>query len=163
MRRCASTPKASASSSRWRRPADRRSSPGYGRGRNGCPPWRRSATPRSGWTEPVGEDGPTTSATDATALVSDLLTRCTFPPPGTPLPCAVSGGADSLALLVLARAARCEVTAIHIAHGLRAGSDAEAAVVAAAACRFGARFESHRVTVAPGSNVEARARAARYA
>ena len=115
--------------------------------------------PRAGWTGPVGEEGPTTS----TALVSDLLTRCTFPAAGTPLPCAVSGGADSLALLVLARAARCEVTAIHVEHGLRAGSDAEADVVADAARRFGARFESRRVSVASGPNLEARARAARSA
>jgi len=107
----------------------------------------------------VVEESPTTP----TALVSDLLTRCTFPAAGTPLSCAVSGGADSLALLVLARAARCEVTAIHVEHGLRAGSDAEAGVVADAACRFGARFESRRVSVAPGPNLEARARAARYA
>ncbi len=74
-------------------------------------------------------------------LVADLLTRCTFPPPGSPLACAVSGGPDSLALLVLAAAAGCDVTAIHVDHGLRAGSDAEADVVAAAAAKVGARFE----------------------
>jgi tRNA(Ile)-lysidine synthase len=95
--------------------------------------------------------------------VPDLLSRCTFPPAGTALPCAVSGGADSLALLVLAAAARCDVTAIHVDHGLRAGSEAEAGVVAAAAGRFGARFESRTVAVGPGPNLEARARAARFA
>jgi tRNA(Ile)-lysidine synthase len=79
------------------------------------------------------------------------------------LACAVSGGADSLALLVLASAAGCDVTAIHVDHGLRAGSPAEAAVVQAAAARFGARFESHRVSVPAGANLEARARAARFA
>ena len=36
-------------------------------------------------------------------------------------------------------------------------------MVAAAAARFGARFESHRVSVAAGPNLEARARAARFA
>jgi hypoxanthine phosphoribosyltransferase len=76
--------------------------------------------------------------------------------------CAVSGGADSLALLVLAAAAGCVVTAVHVDHGLRPGSEAEAEVVASAAARFGARFESHRVTVVPGPNLEARARAARF-
>ncbi|MGA2473938.1 MAG: hypoxanthine phosphoribosyltransferase [Acidimicrobiales bacterium] len=96
-------------------------------------------------------------------LASDLLSRCTFPPPGTALACAVSGGADSLALLVLATSAGCEVTAIHVDHGLRAGSDAEAGVVAAAAAGLGARFESHRVSVPPGPNLEARARTARFA
>jgi tRNA(Ile)-lysidine synthase len=74
----------------------------------------------------------------------------------------VSGGADSLALLVLACAAGCDVTAIHVDHGLRDGSSREADIVAAAARRFGARFEARRVDVAPGPNVEARARAARY-
>jgi tRNA(Ile)-lysidine synthase len=97
----------------------------------------------------------------AGSFVPDLLTRCTFPPPGTPLPCAVSGGADSLALLVLATAARCTVTAIHVDHGLRPGSAAEAGVVAAAAARVGARFEGRRVTVEQGPNLEARAREAR--
>ena len=96
------------------------------------------------------------------AAVEPLLARCRFPPPGTAAACAVSGGADSLALLVLACAAGCDVTALHVDHGLRAHSAAEAHVVEAAAERFGARFEAHRVDVAPGPNVEARARAARY-
>jgi hypoxanthine phosphoribosyltransferase len=100
---------------------------------------------------------------DARSLLSELLPRCTFPPPGTPLPCAVSGGADSLALLLLAAAAGCEVTAIHVDHGLREGSAEEAGVVTAAADRVGARVECRRVSVVPGPNLEARARAARFA
>lgn len=75
----------------------------------------------------------------------------------------MSGGADSLALLVLAVHAGCTVTAVHVDHGLRPESAAEAAVVAAAAMRFGAAFRSARVEVAPGPNLEARARAARLA
>ena len=77
--------------------------------------------------------------------------------------CAVSGGPDSLALLVLAVAAELEVTAVHVDHGLRDGSAAEAQVVAQAAERFGAAFRAARVEVVPGSNLEARARAARHA
>ena len=77
--------------------------------------------------------------------------------------CAVSGGADSLALLVLAVAAGCRVTAIHVDHGLRPGSAAEAEVVRGAAERLGAGFRAERVAVSPGPNLEARARAARYA
>lgn len=64
---------------------------------------------------------------------------------------------------MLAAEAGCDVTAIHVDHGLREGSADEAGVVQAAAQRFGARFESHRVHVEPGPNLEARARAARYA
>lgn len=96
-------------------------------------------------------------------LITDLVGRCTFPPPGTPLVCAVSGGPDSLALLVLAAAAGCEVTAVHIDHGLRSGSAPEADVVAAAADRYRTGFRSERVVVADGPNLEARARAARFA
>jgi tRNA(Ile)-lysidine synthase len=95
-------------------------------------------------------------------LAAHLLERCTFPPAGTLLDCAVSGGADSLALLVLAREAGCEVRALHVDHGLRVGSDAEASVVAAAALRFGAEFSALSAPVEPGGNLEARARAARY-
>jgi tRNA(Ile)-lysidine synthase len=95
--------------------------------------------------------------------VDALLGRCQFPPPGTSLVCAVSGGADSLALLVLATAAGCEVTAVHVDHGLRPGSAAEADVVAAAASGLGAGFRAERVHVEPGPNLEERARQARWA
>lgn len=77
--------------------------------------------------------------------------------------CAVSGGADSLALLVLAVGAGCVVQAVHVDHGLREGSAAEAEVVARAARQLGAEFVSLRVEVEAGPNLEARARAARYA
>jgi tRNA(Ile)-lysidine synthase len=95
------------------------------------------------------------------AGLAPLLGRCTFPPAGSPLVCAVSGGPDSTALLALAVAAGCEVTAVHVDHGLRPGSDAEASVVAATAARLGAGFRAERVAVLPGPNLEARARAAR--
>ena len=98
----------------------------------------------------------------ADPLVAELLARCTFPAAAGPLVCGVSGGADSLALLVLASAAGCRVTAVHVDHGLRTGSADEAGVVAAAASRFGAGFRSERVAVADGPNLEARARTARH-
>ncbi len=99
----------------------------------------------------------------ADSSIPALLRRCTFPPPGTALVCGVSGGADSLALLVLAVAAGCKVTAVHVDHGLRTGSSAESNVVAAAAERFGATFRAVQVELTDGPNLEARARAARQA
>ena len=93
--------------------------------------------------------------------LADLLERCTFPPAGSALDCAVSGGPDSLALLMLAVGGGCEVTAWHVDHGLREGSADEAEVVRHAAARFGAGFRSVTAVVEPGPNLEARARAAR--
>jgi len=98
----------------------------------------------------------------ASGLLAGLLARCSFPPAGTAVDVAVSGGADSLALLVLAMAAGCEVTAHHVDHALRDGSAGESSLVAAVAERFGAGFVAHRVVVEPGPNLEARARAARF-
>lgn len=97
----------------------------------------------------------------ASPLTDALLARCRFPAAGTSITCAVSGGADSLALLALAVVAGCRVTAIHVDHGLRDGSAQEADVVAAAARRLGAAFSAERVMVPTGPNLEARARAAR--
>ena len=96
-------------------------------------------------------------------FVSDLLSRCTFPHPSTAVDCAVSGGADSVALMVLASAANLNVTAWHVDHGLRENSHTEAALVAQLATQLGAQFESRTVTVEQGANTEARARGARYA
>ncbi|MGY6502508.1 MAG: tRNA lysidine(34) synthetase TilS [Acidimicrobiales bacterium] len=74
----------------------------------------------------------------------------------------MSGGPDSLALLVLARAAGLDVTAWHVDHGHRPGSGEGEAVVAAAADTVGAAFRAVSVCVEPGPNFEARARRARY-
>lgn len=93
----------------------------------------------------------------------ELLPRCRFPSAGEPLPCAVSGGADSLALLVLAVAAGCRATAYHVDHALRAGSAEEAEVVRAAAGRVGAGFVALTIECPAGPNLEARARRARLA
>ena len=78
---------------------------------------------------------------------------------------AVSGGPDSLALLLLAAAARPgRVEAATVDHGLRAESADEAALVAGLCAKLG--VEHHTLVTdwaePPGSNVQAEARAMRY-
>jgi len=79
-----------------------------------------------------------------------------------PVVVACSGGADSLGLLVAACEVMLEPIAVHVDHGIRPGSEREADRVHAAAARLGARSHAVRAPVAPGSNLEARARDARY-
>lgn len=95
-------------------------------------------------------------------LVNGLLARCTFPGPGTEVFCAVSGGPDSMALMVLAAAHGLRVTAVHVDHSIRPGSAGDAALIAPVAAAVGATLVTHTVTVEPGPNLEARARTARY-
>lgn len=102
-------------------------------------------------------------ATPARTFGLGLLDRCWFPSPQTTVTCAVSGGADSTALLVLARLAELDVTAVHVDHGLRPESASEAGMVRDLAIQLGASFRSERVELDPGSDLEARARAARRA
>ena len=85
--------------------------------------------------------------------------------PGTKLGVAVSGGPDSLALLLLANAARPgQVEAASVDHGLRAESRAEAQMVASLCKRIGA---PHAILTIdwpkpPKSSLQAKAREARY-
>lgn len=95
--------------------------------------------------------------------IDELLARCTFPDAGTTVDCAFSGGADSTALLILAIAAGLDVTAHHVDHGLRPESSTEANRAKAIAEQLGVSIVVHRVEVAPGPNLEARARHARFA
>ena len=84
-------------------------------------------------------------------------------PEGGRLGLAVSGGPDSLAMLLLAEATipgRFEVATVD--HGLRPASAGECAMVAAVCAARGIPCSILRVTVAPG-NVQNEARKARYA
>ena len=107
------------------------------------------------------ESALSSTGVDVNDEIDRLLERCTFSSAGIDVVCGVSGGADSLALLALATAADLVVTAVHVDHGLRPGSDHEAQVVSAAARRFGARFKPERVELDAGGDLEQRARLAR--
>ncbi|WP_437607143.1 tRNA lysidine(34) synthetase TilS [Sorangium sp. So ce834] len=81
--------------------------------------------------------------------------------------CACSGGPDSTALLhvlaMLRRRIGHEVVAHGVDHGLRPEAAAELAIARDLAERLGVPYSSTRVDVAPGANLQARARAARFA
>jgi tRNA(Ile)-lysidine synthase len=79
-----------------------------------------------------------------------------------PVAVACSGGTDSLALLVLSAAAGLDPVAVHVDHGARPESAAEADLVRHRATAVGAGFLGLRVQVDPGPGFEARAREARY-
>lgn len=81
-----------------------------------------------------------------------------------PLGIAVSGGPDSVALLLLAQAAfPGRVLAATVDHGLRAESAAEAASVAALCAQLSIAHQTLPVRLADKANIQAEARAARYA
>lgn len=76
---------------------------------------------------------------------------------------AVSGGPDSLALLLLAHRAGFEVTALTVDHGLRPEAAAEARYVADIAAGLGVPHVTLAVDVPRTASVQAAARGARYA
>jgi tRNA(Ile)-lysidine synthase len=76
---------------------------------------------------------------------------------------AVSGGADSLALVLGLTRVGVDVVACCVDHGLRADSASEAQGVVTRLATQGIAAEVVRVQVEPGTGVEARARQARYA
>lgn len=91
-----------------------------------------------------------------------LLARCSYPPAGTAVACAFSGGADSVALVVLAVAAGCVVRAVHVDHGLRPESSDDARAAVGLANCIGVPCDVVTVHVTQGPNLEARARVARH-
>jgi tRNA(Ile)-lysidine synthase len=93
----------------------------------------------------------------------DFRKRTWFPAAGDPLVCAVSGGADSVALALLAVAVGVAIEIHHVDHGLRPDSSVDASFVKSFAALLGVPFVGHRAMVEPGPNVEARARDARFA
>jgi tRNA(Ile)-lysidine synthetase-like protein len=102
------------------------------------------------------------NAPDVLRRVSRLLvTRCAISPT-TPIACAVSGGADSVALAeLLAAIGRPPAVVVFIDHGLRDVA-AERAAAEAVADRVRAPFAEARLTLPTRGNLQALARAARY-
>lgn len=94
--------------------------------------------------------------------IGQLLARCTFPPTGSSVTCAVSGGADSMALMVLAHEAGLVVRAVHVNHGVRPDSARDIDLISPVARRYGIEVSVVSVDVTDGPNFEARARDARY-
>ena len=93
----------------------------------------------------------------ATARLPDLLA------PGKQLVVGYSGGQDSTCLLHALAQRGLDVLAVHVDHGLRAESAADAARVAENAARLAVECRVVRVDVlASGRGVQAAARAARY-
>ena len=90
-----------------------------------------------------------------------LLLECHFPGPATAVNLAVSGGPDSLGLLLLALQAELTVTVHHVDHHARATSGDDALHVAALCTTLGVDFVRHDLVVEPGGNFESRARSAR--
>jgi tRNA(Ile)-lysidine synthase len=91
-----------------------------------------------------------------------LVDACHFPATGE-VDLAVSGGPDSLGLLLLAREAGLVVRVHHVDHHARPTSTDDAQFVRELCATLAVPCEVHDVRVAPGPNFEARARAARRA
>jgi tRNA(Ile)-lysidine synthase len=94
-------------------------------------------------------------------MTSELLGHAHFSAAGSTADLAVSGGPDSLGLLLLAREAGLVVTVHHVDHHARPTSTVDADHVQEICQRLQINFVRHDVMVAAGANFEARARAAR--
>ncbi|MDH2903340.1 MAG: tRNA lysidine(34) synthetase TilS [Actinomycetota bacterium] len=90
-----------------------------------------------------------------------LLDDCDFPAPGSAVDVAVSGGPDSLGLLLLALDAGLRVSVHHVDHHARATSSEDARYVRAVCDRYEVSCVVHDVRIESSANFEALARAAR--
>lgn len=115
----------------------------------------RAAAPRAGRSHP-----PTLATLALGTIREHALTR-----PGDVILCACSGGPDSSALLdvlaALRKKLRIDVVAHGVDHGLRPEAAAELALAHELAARLDVPFAITRVDVAPGANLQSRARVAR--
>ncbi len=103
------------------------------------------------------------------SAVRDTIKRFSLLKPGGSVLCAVSGGPDSVALLLALEELKLEwplsLSVLHVNHGLRgAESDRDAGFVETL-CRqleIPLHVRSHRLKVGPGENLQDRARRVRY-
>ncbi|PJA34891.1 MAG: tRNA lysidine(34) synthetase TilS [Zetaproteobacteria bacterium CG_4_9_14_3_um_filter_53_7] len=96
-------------------------------------------------------------------LFSGWLEGQSVVPLSQPVAVGWSGGADSTALLLALKAAGYQVQAWHVDHAWRASSQVETEVLAIRAETWGIPFYASRLNVPSGKNIEAEARAGRYA
>lgn len=96
-------------------------------------------------------------------MTSGLLSQCHFPEAGTDVELAISGGPDSLGLLLLALEAGLDVTVHHVDHHSRPTSTRDADHVEDICTQLNISFACHDVVVEGGANFESRARSARRA
>jgi len=94
-------------------------------------------------------------------MTNGLLAQCHFADAGTLVDLAVSGGPDSLGLLLLALEAGLVITVHHVDHHVRATSGEDGDYVEGICQKLNVGFVRHDVVVEPGGNFEARARSAR--
>ncbi|MEM8708679.1 MAG: tRNA lysidine(34) synthetase TilS [Actinomycetota bacterium] len=92
--------------------------------------------------------------------IAELLDRCSFPEGELHL--GVSGGTDSVAMAVLARASGRPFTIWHVDHGVRPSAADDAAFVRDLAADWGVPFELRELRMEPTPNFEAVARTRRY-
>ncbi|MDO8476307.1 MAG: tRNA lysidine(34) synthetase TilS [Candidatus Rokubacteria bacterium] len=110
-----------------------------------------------------------TTGTELRALALDSIRRSGMLRGGEAVLVAVSGGADSVALLdvlgALAPELRLTLQVVHVHHGLRPEADADAGFAGGLCARLGIPFHLERVSVTrepPWDGLEAEARRARY-
>lgn len=107
--------------------------------------------------EPRNEGGAVADAPLEVARHSGLVRA------GEPLLVMLSGGVDSVCLLDVALRLGARVTALHVNHGLRPQAGEDEAFCRELCERLGVPLEVRPAAIAEGGNLQARARAARYA
>ncbi len=96
-------------------------------------------------------------------LIQPLLDRCRFPQVDGALALGVSGGADSMAMALLAAEAGFRLVLWHVDHGLSPEAPTYVEAVRSLSDTLGADFELRAIELVPGPDLENRARRERYA